>query len=223
MSSESDEMYLVSIARAQEKGVEGMVPLTWIAEALDVHPVSVNQMIRKLAENGLVVYTPYKGVELSPLGRRQANQVLRSHRLWEFFMEEHLKMMPEESESIACRMEHVFSLDALERLAEYLGNPTTCPDGKPIPPPASDHPADSSLLLADLPVGAGGKVTRIESNPAIRSFLKNSGITVGSTLKVLGKGSQSDFLVANASGSAIHLSSVIAITIYLQVDDFECD
>jgi DtxR family Mn-dependent transcriptional regulator len=219
MVSESEEMYLVSIARAQEKGIEGSVPLTWIAEALDIQPVSVNQMIRKLEENGLVVYTPYKGVDLTTLGRQQANQVLRGHRLWEVFLVEHLKIAAEEVNTLACRMEHIFPDAAIEKLAVYLGNPVICPDGQPIPPPAFDQPLDHSRSLSEIPVPTSGKVTRIEADSAIRSFVKNNGITVGSTLTALGKGHQGDCLIANEQGGTVHLSSAIASTIYLQVED----
>ena len=75
--SESEEMYLITVARYVEDGYEGPVPLSRLAERLSVAPVSVNQMIKKLEEAGLVDYIPYKGVVLTATGRRTARSVLR--------------------------------------------------------------------------------------------------------------------------------------------------
>jgi MarR-like DNA-binding transcriptional regulator SgrR of sgrS sRNA len=58
--SDSMQMYLVTIARLREH--QDPVPLSKLAEALSVSPVSVNEMCRKLQEQGLLVYQPYKGV-----------------------------------------------------------------------------------------------------------------------------------------------------------------
>ncbi|RMF39870.1 MAG: MarR family transcriptional regulator, partial [Anaerolineae bacterium] len=64
--SESEQMYLVTLAQLETASQP--VPLSALAQALGVQPVSVNQMVRKLAEAGLVTYEPYHGVSLSPQG-----------------------------------------------------------------------------------------------------------------------------------------------------------
>ena len=91
--SESEEMYLVSISRANEK-MDGPVPLTRLASELDVQPVSVNQMVKKLEEAGKVIYVPYKGGSLSAKGKKQALHILRHRRLWEVFLVEKLHFTP---------------------------------------------------------------------------------------------------------------------------------
>ncbi|MCK4314914.1 MAG: hypothetical protein KAX24_04005, partial [Anaerolineae bacterium] len=57
--SESVQMYLVTIARLRVNGQP--VPLSQLAQALSISPVSVNEMCRKLQDQELVVYRPYKG------------------------------------------------------------------------------------------------------------------------------------------------------------------
>ena len=79
-TSESEEMYLIHIAMAGEEGVQGPVGLSRLAEMLSVSPISVNQMVKKLVGRDLVVYVPYKGVELTGPGRAIADQVLRRRR-----------------------------------------------------------------------------------------------------------------------------------------------
>jgi Mn-dependent DtxR family transcriptional regulator len=47
------------------------VPLSKLAEELDISPVSVNEMCRKLQENGLINYQPYKGASLTPRDQKK--------------------------------------------------------------------------------------------------------------------------------------------------------
>jgi Mn-dependent DtxR family transcriptional regulator len=56
--SESEEMYLITIARLVEQGVEDPVAISPLAEALSILPVSANQMVHKLAEEGWLEYLP---------------------------------------------------------------------------------------------------------------------------------------------------------------------
>ncbi|MEE4194096.1 MAG: Fur family transcriptional regulator, partial [Anaerolineae bacterium] len=62
--SESEEMYVTSIAELVESTGQELVPLSLLASTLNIHAVSANQMIRKLEEYGIVNYQPYKGVVL---------------------------------------------------------------------------------------------------------------------------------------------------------------
>ena len=66
--SEAEEMYLIALARLGEQGVQGPVPLAQLAQELSVLPVSANQMVHKLKQEGILDYVPYKGVELKPEG-----------------------------------------------------------------------------------------------------------------------------------------------------------
>ena len=151
--SESEEMYLVTIAMLNEVGASDPVPLSQVADQLQIQPVSANQMVRKLEGTGLVDYTPYKGVALTQDGWRQACQILRHRRLWEVFLVERLHFSPIEADQLACRLEHIFPSDAAERLADYLGSPVVSPDGKRIPDPESDTRVQSGVLLSELKIG----------------------------------------------------------------------
>ena len=88
--SQSEEMYLVTIRHICEDCTDRPIPIPEIAEKLDVQPVSVNQMVKKLAEAGLVKYTPYKGVELTADGKDISSRILRHRRLWEVFLVKNL-------------------------------------------------------------------------------------------------------------------------------------
>ncbi len=121
--SESSEMYLISIARLIERGVKEPVALARLAEELSILPVSVNEMVHKLQQDGYLEYRPYRGVTLTGAGRQIAERVLRSRRLWERFLVDHLGVPPAEADSLACRFEHVTPGEVVDQLEQFLSQP----------------------------------------------------------------------------------------------------
>jgi DtxR family Mn-dependent transcriptional regulator len=179
MSSESVEMYLVTIAMLGEEGLSGPVPLSRLADELSVQSVSANQMIRKMDEEGLVIYLPYKGVELTEEGRERANHILRYRRLWEVFFVEQLGLSPGEAGDLACRMEHDTTLKVSDRLAGFLDDPTISPLGKTIPSSNGDPHPQQSRRLKDLRVGQQGEIIAFQVDDTTSSFLQNEGLETG--------------------------------------------
>lgn len=214
--SESEEMYIVSIARLEESGLEPPIPLAKLAEALAVQPVSANQMVRKLVEVGWIEYLPYRGVSLTGKGRQCALQILRHRRLWEVFLVEHLKMSQDEASEIACRMEHFFTTGASERLADFLGHPTRSPQGLPIPGPQTEVFPVEEAPLASLGLNASGVIARVEADPAGQGFLFSEGISPGETVRVAAVGSCGALLVQTPDGRNVHLSAELASTIWIK-------
>ena len=138
--SESEQMYLVTIRKICESCTDTPIPIPHLAEELSVLPVSVNQMVKKLAEAGYVEYIPYKGVELTLKGREISTKILRHRRLWEVFLVKDLKMTLDEANTLTCRLEHITTEDVAQRLSIFLGDPTVCFHGSPI------YKADGSNL-----------------------------------------------------------------------------
>ena len=129
-TSESTEMYLLKITWLQAE--TSPVPVPLLAQELDLSPVSVNEMCRKLVNGGLVAYEPYKGVTLTLAGERLAQTVLRRRRLWEVFFVEKLGLDPLEADAIACRFEHVTPDVLTQGLADFLDYPKFSPQHEPI-------------------------------------------------------------------------------------------
>lgn len=122
-TSPSEEMYLITVAMAEEDGRQGPLPLGALAEALSISPVSANQMVRRLADRGLVDYHPYHGVVLTAGGRAAARRVLRGRRLWAGFLVEHLGFATEEADALACEFEHVTPPLLADRLEAFMARP----------------------------------------------------------------------------------------------------
>jgi DtxR family Mn-dependent transcriptional regulator len=193
--SESEEMYLITIARLIERGVEAPVPIPLLASELSIQPVSANQMVHKLAEEDLVKYLPYKGAQLTPKGQEIARKVLRDRRLWEVFLVEHLELPPGEADALACRLEHITAERIACRLANYLGQPAVSPQGLPIPQVESEAFVPALRPLSDLAVGEAGEVMRLEGDRATQAFLVAEGLRPGLRVKLLAIGGSGAMLL----------------------------
>jgi DtxR family Mn-dependent transcriptional regulator len=194
--SESEEMYVVTIAMLQEAGASTPIPLSRLASELDIQPVSANQMIKKLEEEGLVSYTPYKGVELTSEGEKTALRILRYRRLWEVFLVHNLSIPILEASELACRMEHILPKEAAERLAKFLDEPLASPQGLPIPQIVSGETPSFDRPLSELQTGQRSRVTRIEGLNATQAFLARQGVLPGANVDILGVGSDGTRLLA---------------------------
>jgi DtxR family Mn-dependent transcriptional regulator len=208
--SENEQMYLVTIARLQDETRQDLVSLSDLAGALSVQPVSVNQMVRKMDEEGLVNYHPYKGVEFTPEGRQLVLRILRYRRLWEVFMVTHLKMSLDEADALACRIEHVTTDDVADRLADFLGNPSACFHGDPIPQlDRSQTVFFEGVSLPDMGLGQSSKVMRLQSDAPTLKFLASEGLIPGVEIKIIAIGSSGDLLLETPIGR-LHMTAEMA-------------
>src|SRR5438045_6833401 len=80
----SVEDYLKSVFHLTSQG--GFATTSDIAGMLEVAPPSVSGMMKRLSETGLIEHVPYRGVQLTPQGRRAALQMIRRHRILESYL-----------------------------------------------------------------------------------------------------------------------------------------
>lgn len=159
-SHETVEMYLKTIAELSDEGAP--IIIARVAERLGVTPVSANEMMKRLVEQGLVDHVRYKGVTLTESGRSIAYSLIRRQRLWECFLVEHLKLDWAGVYEMACRLEHATSNVLAEALAAYLEHPTVCPHGNPIPERDGSMLAAATRPLTTLHVGETGTIHSIQ-------------------------------------------------------------
>jgi DtxR family transcriptional regulator, Mn-dependent transcriptional regulator len=209
-TTESEQMYLVSIALLGEAHGEFPIHISQLAETLQITPISTNQGIHHLEQMGLVSYIPYRGVALTDEGWQIANKILRSRRLWEVFLVEHLHYDPETAEALACDLEHSIPSESADRLAAFLGWPQDSPQGKPIPRFSSQTDLEAGMYLDDLPVGATAWVTSVQAGETERAFLREAGLRLGTQVAVLGVQSEAAFLLRINGEHALCLSAELA-------------
>lgn len=189
--SESIEMYLVMIALLREDSTSP-VPLSLLAQRLAISPVSANEMCRKLEEQGLVQYQPYKGVTLAPPGESQAQAILSRRRLWVVFLVEELGIEPGEADEIACRLEHITSARLVSALRAYLERAPSIARGRSHP---AASPSDRVQPLATCAAGQEGRVADFIADGATAGFLESQGFVGGAPLAVLAVGADGALLV----------------------------
>ena len=184
--SEAIEDYAKAIYALQRRAGEGGVSTNDLADRLGVTPGSVSAMVKKLAERGLTVHEPYRGVQLTSEGERVALEVMRHHRLLELYLVEHLDVPWDRVHAEAEALEHVISEDLEERIAAKLGNPTHDPHGDPIPDAALHIDEGVTVRLSDLNAGDRGRFVRVsDADPEMLRYLSDRGVTLGDSLVVL--------------------------------------
>ena len=165
---------------------DGAVSTNALAERLGVTPASVSAMVKKLDDRGLVEHVPYKGVALTPAGKRVALEVMRHHRLLETYLAEHLGVPWDRVHEEAEALEHVLSEYLEARIAAKLGNPTHDPHGDPIPSVELVIAEGDTVSLAGLDAGARGHFVRVsDSDPEMLRYLAERGVALGDELEVL--------------------------------------
>ncbi len=180
--TEAQEDYLKAIYQLAEGGT---VSTQLLARRLAVRPASVTGMLKKLAEMGLVVHVPYRGVRLTESGERVALEVLRHHRLLEAFLAEALGFSWEAVHAEADRLEHHISEAFEARIAELLGHPERDPHGDPIPTPELTLPHPPGRPLAEAAPGAYRLVrVRVQDEDLLRA-LARLGLRPGTELRLL--------------------------------------
>lgn len=90
-------------------------------------------LLGELKRQGLVE-AEGEELQLSPRGLTSAEGVIRRHRLAEVLMRTVLQVEERDMEDTACVFEHILGEDACDRVCTFLGHPTHCPHGRPIPP-----------------------------------------------------------------------------------------
>ena len=183
--SEAIEDYAKAIYALASRA-EGKVTTNALAERLGVTAGSASAMVKRLAERGLAEHTPYHGVHLTPAGERIALSVMRSHRLIELYLTEHLGVPWDRVHEEAEALEHVISDDLRARISAKLGDPTHDPHGDPIPDADLVIDEGRTRSLADMQVGDRGRFVRVsDADPEMLRYLDGRGIALGDDLEVV--------------------------------------
>jgi DtxR family Mn-dependent transcriptional regulator len=168
-----------------ESRAEEPVSTNPLAERLGITPGSVSAMLKRLGELGLIEHHPYRGVRLTPDGRKVALEVIRHHRLLELFLSEALEMPWDRVHAEAEVLEHVISEELEQLIAAKLGDPTLDPHGDPIPSAELELNEPETVPLERLTEGDGGVFVRVsDADPEMLRYLSDRGISPGDRLHV---------------------------------------
>jgi DtxR family Mn-dependent transcriptional regulator len=215
MPSEQLEDYLKNIYKIES--AEGRVTTTLLSQKLKISPASVTEMIKKLADEGIVTHTPYKGVGLTKQGRKQALQIIRRHRLWEAFLVEVLKYSWHEIDEEAEKLEHIASERLERRIDELLGFPNTDPHGDMIPTREGKVEDVRHQSLADIRPVQIVTVRRVsDTSPEVLRYAAKLGLALNRKIKVKERIDFDGSLRVEINGQEQFISAKLAQNIFVE-------
>ena len=189
-----------------------------IAKKIETKASSVTDMLKKLAEKGLVNYIKYQGVSLTDKGALSAKMIVRKHRLWEVFLVDKLNFSWDEVHDIAEQLEHIKSEQLINKLDDFLGNPTEDPHGDPIPNAKGQIIKIEKQLLSELTVNQTGICVGVKDSSAdFLKYLDKQEIALGSRIKIIGKESFDLSLKIKVDTKELMISNKIAGNLFVKV------
>lgn len=188
-----------------------------IAEKLETKASSVTDMLKKLAEKKWVSYQKYQGVSLTENGNLIAKMIVRKHRLWEVFLVEKLDFSWDEVHDIAEQLEHIKSEKLINKLDDFLGNPTEDPHGDPIPDADGKILKIEKRLLAELEKNQTGICVGVKDTSSdFLKYLDKHEIALGSQIEIIEKENFDNSLKIKIGNKEVTISNKIASNLYIQ-------
>lgn len=205
----TEENYLKAIYKLSIQ--TGKVSTNQIAASLATKASSVTDMLRKLADKLLINYTRYQGVSLTQTGEKVAVNIIRRHRLWEFFLVEKLNFKWDEVHDMAEEMEHISSTELIDRLDEFMGFPARDPHGDPIPDCNGNFKIIDLKPISAIAVHSGGIISGVrDHSSAFLQYLEKHQLTMGKKIMVKEIISYDNTVVLQMDNKDLHISRDVA-------------
>jgi len=181
--TQAEENYIKNIYHLQQQA--GCVTTNELAAVLHARPASITDMLKKLKTKKLLNYEPYKEFNLTPHGKKMALNIVRKHRLWEYFLVDKLQFGWDEVHEVAEELEHVTSKKLVEKLDAYLNYPRFDPHGDPIPDSNGKMSQQQQVNLASLEFNRPAEVSSVgNQSTELLELLKHKNIHIGTILEI---------------------------------------
>jgi DtxR family Mn-dependent transcriptional regulator len=159
-----------------------------VARWMGVTPASVSEAVKRLRRDGLVESSG-RILRFTARGKKEAEKVVRRHRLAERFLISIVGLPWHQAHQEAEAWEKVISDQVEERITALLDDPATCPHGNPIP--GSRHRVDQSGLRPLQAHAAGDRVVLerltedLELNLGVMRYFEDNGLMPGAKIRVV--------------------------------------
>jgi len=184
MNTFAEENYLKAILSLSLQSGE-LVSTNEIASEINTSAASVSDMLKKLQEKDLIIYTKYKGVSLNKKGERIAVNILRKHRLWETFLVRKLDFNWDEVHDVAEQLEHIKSERLMDKLDSFLNFPKFDPHGEVIPTKDGEIPKTDRIPLSEIEENSKGTVLGVTlDDSSFLQYLNKLEIQIGTEIEV---------------------------------------
>ena len=213
----SEENYLKTIYHLTTIS-DSEVSTNAIAEKMETKASSVTDMLKKLAEKNLINYKKYQGVSLTEKGSLSAKMIVRKHRLWEVFLVEKLDFSWDEVHDIAEQLEHIKSEKLINKLDDFLDNPTEDPHGDPIPNAKGQIISVEKQQLSELNEKQTGICVGVkDTSSEFLKYLDKQEIALGSKIEIISKESFDLSLKIKINSRELTISNKIANNLFVKI------
>jgi DtxR family transcriptional regulator, Mn-dependent transcriptional regulator len=207
----AEEEYLQTIYWLMEAGL----PITGanIARAMQLSPPTVHEMLGRLEQDGYVVRADDKSLRFSADGQKQAEAIVRRHRLIERFLTDVVGVAWDDVHEEAEKLEHAMSPVFERWMLSSVGDAKTCPHGHPIDP----GNREPGVPLADVEQGASVRILRFENEAEdVLHYLKQAGLNPG--LEGTVAESDDDIVVVDSEAGPLTVTRSVAETVSVVAD-----
>ncbi len=205
MNTLAEENYLKSIYHLSLN--DSNVSTNQIAAASNTKAASVTDMLKKLADKELINYEKYQGVTLTSSGEKIALHIIRKHRLWEYFLVEKLHFKWDEVHDMAEEMEHISSVELIDRLDKFMDYPKHDPHGDPIPDRDGNFKKHELQPITALRVNETGIISGVrDHSTAFLQYLEKQQLTIGKKIKVTEIIEYDHSMILEVEQTKIHIS-----------------
>lgn len=215
----SEENYIKHIYHLQEKF--GTVSTNSLAASVAAKPASITDMLKKLKAKKLLQYQPYKEFQLTAQGKKLAINIIRKHRLWEYFLVNKLNFGWDEVHDLAEQLEHIKSNELVDKLDAFLNYPGFDPHGDPIPDTNGKITYQRQMNLTELPFHTVGEVTSVGNQSSeLLELLKHKQIEIGTKLQLIKKFPfDNSYLIKLNERSTFNISEMLAKVLFVKIVD----
>ncbi|MCM1264608.1 MAG: metal-dependent transcriptional regulator [Candidatus Gastranaerophilales bacterium] len=98
---------------------KGSVKAIQLSKDLNVSRASVTDALHRLAEREFIHYERYGTIAITEKGIAKAQEIIEKHNILKAFFKDVLLLSDDEASENACRIEHVITQNAFNKLKEY--------------------------------------------------------------------------------------------------------
>ncbi len=180
-----------------------VVDQTILLEKLSLSASKLKQLIQPLKQKQLIINTGPTTYQLTDSGRKQANDLVRAHRLWESYLVSEMGMHADDIHDEAEQYEHLLTSSQVDAVDKQLGYPALDPHGSPIPSRGSSI----KLSLNQLTVADAGAISQRQPGAEITYKLWALGLGPGDAFQITETG---DHFMLKVKDQEIQIPALLA-------------
>jgi len=206
----SKENYLKAIYSLELKK-KTLIKTQDLANHLQISPASVTEMLKKLAAENHLSYTPYKGAKLLKKGLNLAKKIIRRHRILELYLHKKLQFNWDEVHTEAENLEHAVSDNLINKMEEILNFPQFDPHGDPIPDINGILPKQNDIPLSKITKQSNAIISRVsDESPEFLNYLKSISLIINKRIKIKERRNFDNAIIIEINKKTIEISPLSA-------------